>query len=241
LVEENNDDESVVPNHIGRVIEVPTHLQSMTSADFLTDGLSFVGFNGKRQADASTELNIKRYKAFYGEEPNVHAALFSDLRDKYPDAKVKEVMITLNWFKGYDNYHVLLAGRWLRGERWLGPVLRKNGKMIQSLMHDKIKFKFADSKYITYLASYDTVNFKTTEFRLDPSNKWFDPKSHSSGLVSWPFKYLLPNCIMPHNHKSIRLFRSMHLLSTLQTQELCGLMAHTQPPLRTSLSLGEAQ
>jgi hypothetical protein len=68
----------------------------MTSADFLTDGLSFVGFNGKRQADASTKLNIKRYKAFYGEEPNVHAALFSDLWDKYPDAKVKEVMITLN-------------------------------------------------------------------------------------------------------------------------------------------------
>jgi hypothetical protein len=181
--ENKDDDESVVLNLGGRVIEVPTHLRSMTSADLLADGLSFVGFNGKRQADASTELNIKRYKAFYGEEPNVHAALFSDLRDKYPNANLKEVMMTLNWFKGYDNYHVL-AGRWLRGERWLGPALRKNGKMMQALMHDKIKFKFANSKYITFLASYDTVNFKTTKFRLDPSNKWFDPKSHSSGLVS---------------------------------------------------------
>ena len=90
--------------------------------------------------------------------------------------------MTMNWFTIYDTREVL-AGRWGCCEKTASNTVKKYGARIQSLMATKIKFEFPTSG-MQYLASYDGVNFITEEFRLDPSAKWFDHKSHSSGLVS---------------------------------------------------------
>jgi hypothetical protein len=44
----------------GRVVTIPSFFRTNTGADLLAEGLAFVGFDGKRQANASTDLNVKR-------------------------------------------------------------------------------------------------------------------------------------------------------------------------------------
>ncbi len=53
--------------------------------------------------------------------------------------------------------------------------------MIQSLKSKKIRFIFGHNKRLK--ASIDCSNFITNEFHKDPSGRWFDHKSNSSGLV----------------------------------------------------------
>lgn len=76
-----------------------------------------------------------------------------------------------------------MAGRWKHCEDYIGPKVKDYAKRIQSLKDLKIRFDGFDEKE-EFWFSVDGVHFPTQEFRLDPSTKWFDFKSNSSGLVS---------------------------------------------------------
>ncbi len=96
--------------------------------------------------------------------------------------KLKDFLMTLNWFTKCDDAHGL-AGTWGPSEEYVSRKVKQYGKRIQSLKDLKIKFKFQDDNHVVFVASLDAVNFLVQELRLDPSSKWCDPKSHSSGLV----------------------------------------------------------
>ena len=158
---------------------------ALTDVDLLFAGLSYAGFDRGRQNNVCINTNLKRFKAFFGVPPSTLVPMFSDLTDKYPKVRRKDLLMTMNWFTLYEVREVL-AGRWGHCEDYIGPKVKECGAMIQSLMPLKIRFEFCDN-HRKFLASYDTVNFCVEEFRLDPSAKWFDHKSHSSGLVSYYF------------------------------------------------------
>ena len=154
----------------------------LTDVDILSVGLSYVGYDTKRQIRCNLERNMKRFKSFYGPDPTTIAHFFKDLRDKYPSFKYKDGLITLNWLFLNDKQSVL-GGRWQCCEETVGPLVKKNAKMFQSLKQMKIKWTFGHNH--RFKASIDCSNFTTNEFRLDPSGRWFDHKSNSSGLVSF--------------------------------------------------------
>jgi hypothetical protein len=108
--------------------------------------------------------------------------LLSDLRDEFPDTSVKELLMGLNWLKLYSTRDVL-AGRWDYDESLCSSKCKKIAKRLQSFKDKVIVFDpnmFGDEEI--HIITVDCVNFITQEFRLDPSTKWFDHKSHSAGL-----------------------------------------------------------
>jgi hypothetical protein len=193
-----------VPEHIefanaSQLVQqgVPSHPEMLTVPDLICAGLLFAGFDKQLQYKAGIRLTLRRFKAFFGEDPAALVPLFSDLKNKYPLIKLKDYLMTLNWFKGYDSLHVL-AGRWKQCENYISSSINRTGTTIQSLKSNKIKFDFSNKTYKSYCSTYDTVNFKVNELRLDPSSKWFDPKSHSAGLVS-----LICNMLCHFHHLDI--------------------------------------
>ncbi|KAL7533813.1 hypothetical protein ACHAXR_006799 [Thalassiosira sp. AJA248-18] len=159
---------------------IARHVALLTDVDMLFAGLSYAGFDCERQKRVNLNTNMDRFKAFYGKAPTTLVPMFSDISRRFTEVSYIDLLMTLNWFTLYDTLPVL-AGRWGNCEKHIGRRVKECGKMIQSLKQDKIRFEFSDTERV-YLASYDTVNFLAEEFRLDPSAKWFDPKSHSSGL-----------------------------------------------------------
>ena len=156
-------------------------VNALTDVNVLLAGLVYAGFNEKRQQRVNLERNIMRFKAFFGVPPTTVAALLNDLRDDNPNIIYKECLMTMNWLYCYETLPVLV-GRWGYCENSIGTKVIKYAKMVQKLCKKKIRFKFKND--VDYPASLDTVNFLVQEFRLDPSAKYFDHKSHSSGLVS---------------------------------------------------------
>lgn len=75
----------------------------------------------------------------------------------------------------------MLAGRWKYGEDYIRRAVRENAASIQSLKPRVIRFAgFAEGEI--HWVTVDGSNFDTEEFRLDPSTKWYNHKSHSSGV-----------------------------------------------------------
>jgi hypothetical protein len=153
----------------------------LTDVEVLSIGLSYVGYDAKRQRRVNLDRNMKRFKQFFGPDPTTIVPLFQDLRSAFPSMKYKDALMTLNWLFLNDKQSVL-GGRWGCCEEYISPTVRQYAKMIQSLKEKKIKFEFFHNK--RYIASIDCCNFRTNEFRLDPSNRWYDHKSNSAGLVS---------------------------------------------------------
>ena len=143
-------------------------------------GLSKVGFDEKRQRRVSRHLSIRRFNAFYGVPPVTVRAIFNDLKADYPSATLHYLLLALNWLKLYSTEPVL-SGRWKHYDEHIRKKTKEYARMMQSLMETKITFDGFDPEEI-YWISVDTVNFRTQEFRLDPSAKWYDFKSNSSGL-----------------------------------------------------------
>jgi len=153
----------------------------LTDGDILAAGLSYCGYDTRRQEKVKLYRNIKRFNAFFGVSPTTLLPLMKDLKDMYPNMIYKDFLMSINWLFLYETREVL-GGRWNRCENDIGRLVIQYAKMIQQLKGKKIKFTFTRNE--VYLATYDTVNFTTQEFRLDPSAKYFDYKSHSAGLVS---------------------------------------------------------
>jgi len=124
---------------------------------------------------------MARYKQFFGVDPSTAAPLFRDPRNKFPSFSYKDGLMTLNWLYLNDKQSVL-GGGWKCCEETIGTTVKKYAKMIQTLKKKKIKFVFTHGK--RHIASIDSCNFNTHEFCQDPSGRWFDHKSNSSGLVS---------------------------------------------------------
>jgi len=95
--------------------------------------------------------------------------------------------MTLNWLYMIDKQSVL-SGRWKCCKETIGITVETYAKMIQTLKKKKIKFVLTRGK--RHIASIDCCNFSTHEFCQDPSGRWFDHKSNSSGLVSICFLVL---------------------------------------------------
>ena len=153
----------------------------LTDVDILQAGLRYAGFDTRRQGKVNLNRNMARYKQFYGVDPSTAAPLFRDLRNKFPSFMYKDGLMAINWLFLNDKQSVL-SGRWGCCKEYIGPTVKTYAKMIQSLKKKKIKFVFTHGK--RHIASIDCSNFTTNEFRQDPSGRWFDHKSNSSGLVS---------------------------------------------------------
>ena len=160
---------------------IPLVVNVTTDLSILRFGLELVGFELKRQLRVRRSLNNDRFKSFYGVEPPTVRALYEDLCKLNSSTTLRDLFMTMNWFKGYDTEHVL-AGRWGKCEDHIRGKVKEYGRMIQSLKSKKIKFGGFHPEEV-YIISVDGVNFLTQEFRLDPSAKWYDHKSRSSGLT----------------------------------------------------------
>ena len=169
------------PSIISRYTIPKLDARIMTADDILVYGLSFVGFGEERQR-VVIETSVHRFKAHYGPEPRTVKDLLSDLCNEFPDTSFKELMMGLNWLKLYDIESVL-AGRWNYDESVCRDKCRETMRHIQSFRERLIVFDpsiFRPEEI--HIITVDCVNFITQEFRLDPHTKWFDHKSHSSGL-----------------------------------------------------------
>ena len=93
--------------------------------------------------------------------------------------------MTMNWFKEYRTEYAI-SGTWGFGcTKHIRNTLKEYAKKMASLVDVKIVFGGFDEKE-NIVFSVDCVHFTANEFRLDPSTKWFDFKSHSSGKAFVP-------------------------------------------------------
>jgi hypothetical protein len=157
------------------------HLLSETEHRIMFWGLEKVGFGCRRQARVGIKLNMHRFKAQFEIGPRTINAVFEDLRRKFPKTKMEDLLLTLNWFKLYESESVL-SGRWGYCEKYIRGKVKETGKKIQSLKKAKIVFGGFEKDEV-FIITVDGVNFRTQEFRLDPSSKWFDHKTKSTGLT----------------------------------------------------------
>ena len=154
----------------------------ITWQDILRAGLLYCGFGDKMQKRVNLERNVKRFKAHYGSPPTVVAPIMKDLRDDNPGIALKDVLMSMNWLYLYDTREVL-CGRWGGNENDISKTAKSTTKKIQQLKHKKIVFEYPEDAVV--IGSGDTCTFLMDEMRLDPSSKWYDPKSHSCGAVSY--------------------------------------------------------
>ena len=76
-----------------------------------------------------------------------------------------------------------MTSRWKLDEKHIGRKVKKVGKKMQLASKQIIILNLSefDAKEIIIL-SVDCVNYRTTEFRLDPGTEWYDHKSDGPGL-----------------------------------------------------------
>ena len=115
----------------------------------------------------------------FGEGPIAINKLFKDCRKKLRKFKEKYAFMTLQWLKTYA-FEVDLAGRYDCCERTVEPKLKEYVRLFQSFIKSKVKFRGFDDR--VYQFTCDGQNYNTNEFRMSPSSKWYNHKSHSSGV-----------------------------------------------------------
>lgn len=171
-------------NRLNRALQCPQsiyEISTINESSILYCGLGYAGFDKDRQARVGKDRNETRFLAHYGVRPSTLVPFYTDLMNKYPDANIKDFLMTVNWLKEYSVYEVL-AGRWRCCEEYVGPTVKKYGRMMQSFKDEKIKLRFGSGRVL--VGSLDCVTFTCTEMRLDPSSIWYDQKSNSCGVVS---------------------------------------------------------
>ena len=142
-------------------------------------GIEWVGFKKKRKNSPKTKTLIRRFKSMFAEGPVAINKLFKDCTAKHPKFKEKYAFMTLQWLCTYAK-EVDLAGRYGCCEKTVEKKTREYTKLFQSFKDLKVRFDGFDQR--TYQFSVDGQNYDTYEYRMDPSSKWYNHKSHSSGL-----------------------------------------------------------
>ena len=142
----------------------------------LLRGLRWVGF---KKTKKKTKHLLRRFKAMFGEAPVAINKLFEDCKRKHGKFKEKYAFMTLQWLKTYAT-EVDLAGRYGCCEDTVETKTKEYAQLFQSFIKKKIKFSGFDER--VYQFAVDGQNYNTYEFRMLPSSKWYNHKSHSSGV-----------------------------------------------------------
>lgn len=162
----------------GNHYQVNRDIPSLTEEDLLCDGLRFVGYDETGIKQVKAEENVERFKSFYGVAPSAILPFIKDLKEAHPEIVYRDVMMTCNFLKS-DPLKRCMEPVWGRNKTYIGRTVRKYCKMFASLKYLKIKMEFDENDIDTIVYTVDGVNFATSEFRKDPSTKWFDHKSHN--------------------------------------------------------------
>jgi hypothetical protein len=89
-------------------------------------------------------------------------------------------LICSNPLEGTYGKEVDLAGRFDCCEKTVGQKTVEYTKLFQTFKDLKVRFGGFDGRI--YQFSCDGQNYNTNEFRMSPSSKWYNHKSHSSGV-----------------------------------------------------------
>jgi len=160
---------------------ISMEISTLTDVDVLFAGLSYCGFDRTKQNRVNIDRNLRRFKSFFGVPPTTVVPILTDLKNVDPDVIYRDILMAMNWLYLYESREVL-SGRWGPCENEIGKRCIMYAQKLQTLKRKKILCEVNHDGDFPF--SYDTVTFLVQEFRLDPSAKWFDHKSHSSGLVS---------------------------------------------------------
>lgn len=166
-----------------------------TATDILCDGLLFAGFDSGRLQRNNLTRRAAWFKAFYGVEHTTAAPYFADLRREYPELIYKDLFMTMNWLCLYDTYPILSV-RWGYCEEYVGKKVMSCAEKMAEVARKKIRFEL--EHYVEAGRTVDCANFMLQEMRLDPSNEWFDWKTHSCG-VKYEF------CLAIHEPRVVRV------------------------------------
>ena len=152
---------------------------AVTPNDILLAGLLYAGFEPSRLQKNNNKRKIGWFKSFYGVEPTTVAPYFLDIKEKYPDIKYKDCLLTMNWAYLYDTQPVLSA-RWKYCEEYIGDKVIEYGMKMAKVGMMKITYELKHK--VKLGRTVDCSTFMCFEMRLDPSTEWFDYKTHSAGL-----------------------------------------------------------
>lgn len=151
----------------------------------------YAGFDEHRQANNNDRRKLNWFKAFYGVEPEIIAAIFEEIRIIKKKAIAKVFLMTVNWLFLYDTYPVL-SGRWKYSEDFIAENVIEYGLVMAKISGKKIVFELEHD--VELGRTVDCCNFTIQEMRLDPNSKWYDHKSNSCGLVSCKIVSVLDEC-----------------------------------------------
>jgi hypothetical protein len=115
----------------------------------------------------------------YTEDPVALNKLFNDCKTKMPKFKEKYAFMAAMWLTTYAK-ETDLAGRFKCCEKTVEKKCKEYSKLFQSFKNVKVRFGGFDER--VYQFAVDAQNYNTHEFRMSPSAKWYNHKSHSSGV-----------------------------------------------------------
>lgn len=136
------------PQQAEEIVNDTTHV---SEEEMMSFGLALAGFPGRRQ-NVRHELNLSRFRSFYGVSPKAIAKMFNSLvsADAIKSTKSMttiDALIAINWLRLYDTEHVL-AGRWNMDEDTLRPLVKRVTKAIQGLKVEKVMEKMGASNHL---------------------------------------------------------------------------------------------
>ena len=176
----------------------------ISEVDILFYGLLYVGYDKLRQLDVDHDVNITRFRCFYGVGHLAVAAVIRDLNDS--DLDLKNFLLALNYLKTY-NTETVLSGWWGLNEDTVRKWAKHYQKEIQKLKKKKVSSMIlfnlshifysiilltlnllqivcGDLKYDTkHILTVDGVHFRTYESRKVPTAKVYSHKFNGPGLT----------------------------------------------------------
>lgn len=162
----------------GNHYQIDRDIACLTEEELLFDGLHFVGYDKTGINQVNAQENVERFKSFYGVAPLTLLPFIKDLKAANPTVVYRDVMMTCNFLKA-DQLKRCMEPTWGRNKSLIGQVTRQYTKMFASLKYLKINMELDEDDTDTIVYTVDGVNFATSEFRMNPSTKWFDHKSHN--------------------------------------------------------------
>ncbi|KAL3779952.1 hypothetical protein HJC23_008206 [Cyclotella cryptica] len=149
------------------------------ATDILHRGLLFLGFGVGRQARSKLTTKIDWFRSGFGAHPNTVQTIIAML-EEHTKKQIcsSDALLAFNWLK-CDDTEKILAGRYSLSEKTVRYKSRGLAELIQGLYKHMIELTFDEE---VYALTIDGVNFPTFEFSKDPSAKYYDHKSHSSGV-----------------------------------------------------------
>jgi hypothetical protein len=151
---------------------------ALTGEEILSLGLTLVGFSESRQA-VQGDLNMRRFRSFFGIGPVALAAMFSDIAN-IDSITIHNFLMTINWMKLYDTEHVM-AGRWALREETVRRRIKDYTQKIQQLKATKVQMGGFDDDEV-FIISVDGVHCRIQEVRKDPGAKWYSHKFNAAGV-----------------------------------------------------------